>query len=63
MVKCTKPGCGAEIEKPTKEWDMQPKSGRGPALHVKHYKCPVCGHTFRMADKLPPSSVPIGNAP
>jgi hypothetical protein len=35
-----------------KEWNMQPHDGRGPALHVKHYACPQCGKTFRIADKL-----------
>ena len=50
MAKCAR--CGIDIERPMKEWNMQPRDGRGPALHVKHYACPQCGKTFRIADKL-----------
>jgi DNA-directed RNA polymerase subunit RPC12/RpoP len=50
LTKCAR--CGIDIEQPMKEWNMQPKDGRGPALHVKHYACPQCGKTFRVADKL-----------
>ena len=50
MTKCAR--CGIDIQKPMKEWNMQPRDGRGPALHVKHYACPQCGKKFRIADKL-----------
>jgi len=50
MAKCAR--CGLDIERPMKEWNMQPRDGRGPALHVKHYACPQCGKKFRVADKL-----------
>ena len=50
MTKCSR--CGIDIERPMKEWNMQPRDGRGPALHVKHYACPQCGKKFRVADKL-----------
>lgn len=50
MTKCAR--CGLDIERPMKEWNMQPRNGRGPALHVKHYACPQCGKKFRVADKL-----------
>jgi len=50
MTKCAR--CGLDIERPMKEWNMQPRDGRGPALHVKHYSCPQCGKKFRVADKL-----------
>ena len=50
LTKCAR--CGLDIERPMKEWNMQPKDGRGPALHVKHYSCPQCGKKFRVADKL-----------
>ncbi len=50
MTKCAR--CGLDIERPMKEWNMQPRDGRGPALHVKHYACPQCGKKFRVADKL-----------
>ncbi|RLF09597.1 MAG: hypothetical protein DRJ69_04385 [Thermoprotei archaeon] len=38
MVKC--PKCGAEVEKPSKEWSYR-------AFHVKRYDCPNCGTWFR----------------
>jgi predicted RNA-binding Zn-ribbon protein involved in translation (DUF1610 family) len=50
MVKCLK--CGGEVTGPAKEWDMHPKDGRGPALHIKHFSCPSCGKKFRLATKL-----------
>ncbi|HKM50741.1 MAG TPA: chorismate-binding protein [Candidatus Bathyarchaeia archaeon] len=50
LVKCLK--CGEEVVAPPKEWDMHPKDGRGPALHIKHYSCPQCGKKFRLATKL-----------
>ncbi|MGA2971194.1 MAG: chorismate-binding protein [Candidatus Bathyarchaeia archaeon] len=50
MVKCLK--CGGEVTGPAKEWDMHPKEGRGPALHIKHFSCPSCGKKFRLATKL-----------
>jgi DNA-directed RNA polymerase subunit RPC12/RpoP len=50
MAKCVR--CGIEIESPTKMWNMKPKDGRGPALHIKHYRCPQCGKSFRIADKI-----------
>ncbi|WP_455285507.1 hypothetical protein [[Eubacterium] cellulosolvens] len=50
VTKCAR--CGLDIERPMKEWNMQPRDGRGPALHVKHYACPQCGKKFRVADKL-----------
>lgn len=50
LTKCAR--CGLDIERPMKEWNMQPRDGRGPALHVKHYACPQCGKKFRVADKL-----------
>ncbi|MCJ7455846.1 hypothetical protein MUP07_03765 [Candidatus Bathyarchaeota archaeon] len=50
MTKCAR--CGIDIERPMKEWNMQPRDGRGPALHVKHFSCPQCGKKFRVADKL-----------
>lgn len=50
MVSCTK--CGGEVAYPSREWDMQPRDGRGPALHIKHYACPQCGKRFRIATKL-----------
>ncbi|HYW02245.1 MAG TPA: hypothetical protein VE862_12300 [Candidatus Acidoferrum sp.] len=50
MVKCLK--CGGEVFGPAKEWDMHPKDGRGPALHIKHFSCPQCGKKFRLATKL-----------
>ena len=50
MVKCLK--CGGEVSGPAKEWDMHPKDGRGPALHIKHFSCPQCGKKFRVATKL-----------
>ena len=50
VIKCAR--CGIDIDQPMKEWNMQPRDGRGPALHVKHYACPQCGKTFRVADKL-----------
>ena len=51
LVKCLK--CGGEVVGPAKEWDMHPKDGRGPALHIKHFSCPSCGKKFRLATKLP----------
>jgi len=50
VTKCAR--CGIDIQQPMKEWNMQPRDGRGPALHVKHFACPQCGKTFRVADKL-----------
>ena len=50
LVKCMK--CGGDVIGPAKEWDMHPKDGRGPALHIKHYSCPSCGKKFRQATKL-----------
>ena len=50
LVKCLK--CGGEMAGPAKEWDMHPKDGRGPALHIKHYSCPHCGLKFRLATKF-----------
>lgn len=50
LTRCAR--CGLDIERPMKEWNMQPRDGRGPALHVKHYSCPQCGKKFRVADKL-----------
>jgi hypothetical protein len=50
LVKCLK--CGEEVVGPVKEWDMHPKDGRGPALHIKHYSCQQCGKKFRVATKL-----------
>ncbi|MGD0175649.1 MAG: hypothetical protein ABSC50_02360 [Candidatus Bathyarchaeia archaeon] len=50
LVKCLK--CGGEVAGPAKEWDMHPKDGRGPALHIKHFSCPQCGKKFRLATKL-----------
>jgi hypothetical protein len=50
LVKCEK--CGGEVVGPAKEWDMHPKDGRGPALHIKHFSCPSCGKKFRLATKL-----------
>lgn len=49
-VRCV--SCGREVGGPAKEWDMHPKNGRGPALHIKHYSCPQCGTRFRLATKL-----------
>jgi len=37
MAKC--PKCGKDVEKPLKEWDVNPR------LHVKLYEC--CGKKFR----------------
>jgi len=50
LVKCMK--CGGDVMGPAKEWDMHPKDGRGPALHIKHFSCPQCGKKFRQATKL-----------
>jgi ribosomal protein L37AE/L43A len=50
LVKCLK--CGTEVAGPAKEWDMHPKDGRGPALHIKHFSCQQCGKKFRIATKL-----------
>jgi uncharacterized protein with PIN domain len=50
-AKC--PKCGLEIEKPQREWDMNPKTPNTQALHVKHYHCPSCGKTFRIGEKIP----------
>lgn len=54
MVEC--PECRNEIEKPWKEWNMQPKNGRGPLLHLKQYTCGHCGRKFRIADKIAEAS-------
>jgi hypothetical protein len=48
MAKC--PKCGAEVAHPIKEWDVAPKSGKGPKLHVKLYE--HCGKKFREAKKV-----------
>jgi len=50
MAKCPKDG--TEVAKPTKEWNVAPKSKKGPKLHVKMWKCPKCGHTWREAAKV-----------
>jgi hypothetical protein len=51
MPTCKK--CGAELGQPKKEWDMKPKDGRGPALHVKHYRCDSCKASLRVGEKIP----------
>lgn len=50
MAKCPKDG--TEVAKPSKEWDVAPKSKKGPKLHVKLYTCPKCGHKWREATKV-----------
>jgi uncharacterized protein with PIN domain len=55
MVKC--PRCGTEIERPMKEWNMIPHSESKPKIHVKHYRCPQCNKTFRLADKIIPTEI------
>ena len=43
--------CGAELTAdPVKQWDMEPKSGRG--LHIKLFNCSKCGKATRITDKL-----------
>jgi hypothetical protein len=57
MLRCPWKDCQADLGdlKPTKEWDMRPHSGKGPALHVKHYRCTKCLRPFRIADKIQPT--------
>ncbi|MBS7609931.1 chorismate-binding protein [Candidatus Bathyarchaeota archaeon] len=50
MVKCPKDG--TDVQKPTKEWSVKPKSRKGPTLNVKLYACPTCGHKWRVATKV-----------
>lgn len=46
MAKC--PNCGAEVAKPSKEWDVKPPRGKG--FHVMLFVC-GCGKKFRKVKK------------
>jgi len=51
MAKC--PKCGTEIEKPNKEWILQPQSGPQSvscAIKIKHYVCSQCKKSFRIGE-------------
>lgn len=49
LVKC--PKCDEEVNlRPLKEWNVAPKTGRGPRLHVKLYE--HCGSRFRVTKKM-----------
>ncbi|MFH1327896.1 MAG: chorismate-binding protein [Candidatus Bathyarchaeota archaeon] len=49
MVTC--PKCNQETNlTPVKEWDLTPKTRKGPKLHVKLYE--HCGKKFRKAEKI-----------
>ncbi len=49
LVKC--PKCNTEVNlRPLKEWDLSPKTGTGPKLHVKLYE--HCGSKFRITKKV-----------
>jgi len=46
------PRCNGTNTSLTKEWDVVPESGRGPALHVALYNCHDCNHSFRVTTKV-----------
>lgn len=50
MAKC--PKCNADVAKPVKEWNIQPKQKKGPKVHITLYECPNCKTRFREAKRL-----------
>jgi len=50
MAKC--PKCGTEVEKPIKEWEIQPKRKKGPRVRISLFECPNCKTRFRTAKRV-----------
>jgi predicted secreted protein len=50
MPNCPKDG--TEVKNPVKEWDLSPKSRKGPKLHIKLFECPTCGYRWRVVEKV-----------
>jgi len=46
------PKCNGPNTYLVKEWDVTPKSGKGPTLHVTLYNCRECNSKFRSATKI-----------
>ncbi|MFH1327985.1 MAG: hypothetical protein ABIH76_03935 [Candidatus Bathyarchaeota archaeon] len=49
MVDC--PKCNSTNVSKVKEWDVKPKTKKGPTLHITLYACQNCNNKFRVAVK------------
>ncbi|MHC1589820.1 MAG: hypothetical protein ACXQTQ_02530 [Candidatus Hecatellaceae archaeon] len=51
--------CGAEIEKPYREWDATPRKKPSEIrIKISCWECPSCGKKFRTATRVWPEKKP-----